>query len=112
MIGGQIILNTISPEEMAEMIKPMIIEAIREVLQEKEEKFLSPAEVCKIFVPAISKTTLAAWTKQGLLTEYRIGGRVYYKMSEVFKSVKTLKTYKTENKSDIVSNFNPTLFKN
>ena len=112
MIGGQIILNTISPEEMAEMIKPMIIEAIREVLQEKEEKFLSPADVCKIFVPAISKTTLAAWTKQGLLTEYRIGGRVYYKMSEVVQSVKTLKTYKTENKSDIVSNFKPTMFKN
>ena len=46
MTGGQIILNTISADEMAEMIKPMIIEAIREVLQEKEEKFLSPAEVC------------------------------------------------------------------
>ena len=93
MIGGQIILNTISPEEMAEMIKPMIIEAIREVLQEKEEKFLSPAEVCKIFVPAISKTTLAAWTKQGLLTEYRIGGRVYYKMSEVVNGRKTISRY-------------------
>jgi hypothetical protein len=94
MTGGQIILNTITPEEMAEMIKPMIMDAIREVLQEKEEKFLSPAEVCKKFEPAISKTTLASWTKQGLLTEYRIGGRVYYKMSEVFKSVKTLKKYK------------------
>lgn len=93
MKGGQIILNTVTPEEMAEMIKPMIMDAIREVLQEKEEKFLSPAEVCKKFEPAISKTTLASWTKQGLLTEYRIGGRVYYKISEVFKSVKSLKKY-------------------
>jgi hypothetical protein len=94
MTGGQIILNTISPEEMAEIIKPLIVEAIREVLQEKEEKLLSPAEVCKKFVPAISKTTLAAWTKQGILTDYRIGGRVYYKMTEVVKSVKNLKKYK------------------
>lgn len=93
MKGGQIILNTVTPEEMAEMIKPMIMDAIREVLQEKEEKFLSPAEVCKKFEPAISKTTLASWTKQGLLTEYRIGGRVFYKMSEVFKSLKSLKKY-------------------
>jgi hypothetical protein len=93
MKGGQIILNTISPEEMADMIKPMIIEAIREVLQEKEEKFLSPAEVCKKFVPAISKTTLASWTKQGLLTEHRIGGRVYYKMSEVVNGRKTISRY-------------------
>jgi len=75
MKGGQIILNTVTPEEMAEMIKPIIMEAIREVLQEKEEKFLSPAEVCKKFEPVISKTTLASWTKQGLLTEYRIGGK-------------------------------------
>jgi hypothetical protein len=93
MIGGQIILNTISAEQMAEIIKPLIVEAIREVLHEKEEKFLSPAEVCKIFVPAISKTTLAAWTKKGLLKEYRIGGRVFYKMSEVFKKVNTLYKY-------------------
>lgn len=93
MKGGQIILNTISPEEMAEMIKPMIIEAIREVLQEKEEKLLSPAEVCKKFEPAISKTTLASWTKQGYLTEYRIGGRVFYKFSEIYKNNKALKKY-------------------
>lgn len=83
MKGGQIILNTFSPEEIVEMIKPLIVEAIREALQEKEEKLLSPGEVCKIFVPAISKTTLAAWTKKGFLTEYRLGRRVYYKMSEV-----------------------------
>ena len=95
MTGGQIILNTISADEMAEMIKPMIIDAIREVLQEKEEKLLSPSEVCKKFEPAISKTTLASWTKQGLLTEYRIGGRVYYKMSEIFKKAKTLSRYTT-----------------
>ena len=93
MTGGQIILNTITPEEMAEMIKPMIMDAIREVLQEKEDRFLSPAEVCKKFEPAISKTTLASWTKQGYLTEYRIGGRVFYKMSEVFKKIKALSRY-------------------
>lgn len=93
MTGGQIILNTITAQEIAEMIKPMIVEAIREVLQEKEEKFLSPAEVCKKFEPAISKTTLASWTKQGFLTEYRIGGRVYYKLSEITKSKNSLGRY-------------------
>jgi hypothetical protein len=93
MKGGQIILNTYSPEEIVEMIKPLIVDAIREALQEKEEKLLSPAEVCKIFVPSISKTTLAAWTKQGILNEYRIGGRVYYKMSEVVNRRKSLGKY-------------------
>jgi hypothetical protein len=97
MIGGQIILNTIGPEELAEIIRPMIIDAIREVLQEKEEKFLSPAEVCKRFVPAISKTTLASWTKQGLLTEYRIGGRVLYKMSEILEKKNSILRYSKSN---------------
>jgi hypothetical protein len=94
MKGGQIILNAVSAEEMAEMIKPIIIETIRDILQEKEEKLLSPAEVCKKFVPAISKTTLASWTRQGLLTEYRIGGRVYYKFSELLKKGDKLSRYK------------------
>lgn len=93
MAGSQIILNTISPEEMIEIIKPLIVDAIREVLQEKDEKLLSPAEVCKLFVPAISKTTLASWTKQGLLNEHRIGGRVYYKLSDVLKRKRCVKRY-------------------
>ena len=93
MKGGQIILNAYSPEEIVEIIKPLIVEAIREALQEKEEKLLSPAEVCKIFVPAISKTTLASWTKQGMVKEYRIGGRVYYRMSEILERRNTPSRY-------------------
>ena len=77
MKGGQIILNTFSAEKMAEMIKPIIIEAIREILKEKEEKLLSLIEVYKLFVQAISKTTLALNTIQALLTEYRIEGRYF-----------------------------------
>lgn len=96
MIGGQIILNTISADQLADIIKPLIVEAIREVLQEKEEKLLSPAEVCKKFEPAISKTTLALWTRQGLLTDYRIGGRVFYKMSEVFDKARTIGKYSSQ----------------
>ena len=93
MKGGQIIFNTYSPEEIVELIKPLIVDAIREALQEKEEKLLSPAEVCKRFQPHISKTTLASWTKQGLLTEYRFGGRVYYKFSEIIKMGVKLSRY-------------------
>ncbi len=102
MKGGQIILNTFSPEEIVEMIKPLIFDAVREALQEKEEKLLSPAEVCKLFVPTISKTTLAAWTKKGFLTEYRIGGRVYYKFSELLKKRDKLSRYKINSTLNIL----------
>jgi hypothetical protein len=97
MKGGQIILNTYSPEEIVELIKPLIVDAIREALQEKEEKLLSPAEVCKLFVPTISKTTLASWTKKGFLNEHRIGGRVYYKLSELAHLKRDINKYSMEN---------------
>ena len=90
----QILLSGITPEQLVELLRPMIREEFRLGMSKQEEKLISPAEACKLFKPAISKTTLAAWTKQGLLTEYRIGGRVYYKISEVFKSLKSLKKYK------------------
>jgi hypothetical protein len=93
MKGGQIILNTYSPEEIVELIKPLIVEAIREVLKEKEEKLLSPSEVCRMFEPNISKTTLAKWTEEGLLKKYRFGGRIYYKFSEVCESGKFVQKY-------------------
>jgi len=57
-------------------------------------KFLSPAETCALFQPQISLVTLASWTKSARLIAYRIGGRVYYKHSEVIEAVTLLKKYK------------------
>ena len=45
----------------------MIKEEMRQVMAEQQEQLLSPAEACKLFKPAITKTTLASWTKQGFL---------------------------------------------
>lgn len=61
---------------------------------EKQEKLISPAETCQQFYPPISKNTLARWTKDGRLKDYRIGGRVYYKQGEVLEAVKHLQRYK------------------
>ena len=61
------------------------------------EKLLSPSEVCKLFDPNISKVTLANWTTQGRLKKYSLGGRVFYKYSEVMESLKTIKKYSSIN---------------
>ncbi len=92
--GNQIILNTITPEELVELFRPMLKDMLFELFGEREEKLLSPAEACKIFEPNISKTTLASWTKQGLIDDHRIGGKVYYRRSEIILKSKTLKKYK------------------
>jgi hypothetical protein len=91
---NQILLNGISAEELIESLRPMIREEVRLVFSEQEERLLSPAETCKLFIPAITKATLTAWTEKGWLQEHRIGGRVFYLKSEVLASTLTLGKYK------------------
>lgn len=93
--SSQILLHGLSPDELIELLRPLIREEIRQALSEQEEKLLSPAETCKLFKPAITKATLTSWTKQGLLQEHRIGGRVFYRQSEILESTKKLSKYRS-----------------
>ena len=89
------LFSTISFDKILESLRQIIREEIiAERTKEQLEKLLSPAETCKMFNPPISKVTLATWTKKGLLQDYRLNGRVFYKTSEIFESLKTLKKYK------------------
>lgn len=60
---------------------------------EIQEKLLSPKETCNLFNPRISLVTLASWTNKGLLTKHYIGGRTYYRYSEIMASIKSFKKY-------------------
>jgi len=91
---NQILLNGISAEQLIESLRPMIREEVRLVFSEQEERLLSPAETCKLFIPTITKATLTAWTEKGWLQEHRIGGRVFYLKSEVLASTLKLGKYK------------------
>jgi hypothetical protein len=80
-----------------------LIGQLREVIKEEiqaqhrldgvEEKLLSPKEACQLFQPKISLPTLAKWEKDGRIPCHRLGGRIYYKKSEVIGSLETLKKY-------------------
>ena len=94
MAGDKFIMTNYLPEELVEVFRPMMHDMVKSLIGEKEEKLLSPAQTCKLFEPAISKTTLASWTKQGLINEHRIGRNVYYKQSEILEKSKVLKRYK------------------
>ena len=91
----KVILSPIELQELLNGLRSVVKEEIQAQQQQQlEEKLLSPAETCKLFQPAISKVTLTAWSNQGLLTDYRIGGRVFYRYSEVIEAAKHLKRYK------------------
>ncbi len=92
---NQILLNGITAEQLVDLFRPMIREEVQLVISQQEEKLISPAEACKLFKPAITKATLTSWTKQGFLQEHRIGGRVFYRQSEILASTITLGKYKS-----------------
>jgi len=79
----------------------MLMASFREIIKEEikaqylkdlEEKLLTANDVKELF--AVSTVTIASWTKKGLLIKHPIGGRNFYKNSEVMESLKTLKKYK------------------
>lgn len=92
--NNQILLKGLSVDQLIEVLRPMIKEEMRQVMAEQQEQLLSPAEVCKLIKPAITKATLASWTKQGFLQEHRIGGSVFYLQSEILASTTKLSKYK------------------
>jgi hypothetical protein len=94
MASNQIILSGITADELLEMFRPIIQSELKKLKDEQPEKLLSPAEVCKLFQPPISKVTLTAWTEQGKLQDRRIGGRIFYKQSEILAALVTLKKYR------------------
>jgi hypothetical protein len=88
------VLIPISEDQFFAKVKD-IVQAVIQIKEQQEfqEKLLSPAEACKLFTPSISKVALHRWTKNGLIPVHRIGGRIFYKQSEVIEAAKTVKKY-------------------
>lgn len=81
-------------EHLSTVLRNIIKEELKaNKSNELEEKMLSPKEVCSLFNPKISLVTLSSWESKGYLTKYFIGGRTWYKYSEVVRSLNSLKKY-------------------
>jgi hypothetical protein len=94
MVHEQIILSPIPIDELESRIQMIVRQEISKKEDDKlRERLLSPAETRLIFNPPISKVTLHHWAKQGKVKPHRIGGRVFYKYSELMDSLVHLKKY-------------------
>ncbi len=92
---NDLILTQVQLSEIITQVREVIRQEMESVKKKEiEERLLSPAETCKLFHPNISKVTLSAWERDGKLLAHRIGGRVYFKYSEVMASLNTIKRYK------------------
>lgn len=82
---------------------PELLQQLREIIRQEisagqtagtTEKLLSVKEACQMFQPAVSPQTLHTWTKSGLIPMQKIGGKNYYKLSDVLSAGTVLKRYK------------------
>jgi hypothetical protein len=94
---SSVIVQGISVEEFIglqrESIRNLVKTELTEITQkELKEKFLSPEETCKLFTPAISKPTLESYSKKYFKKHY-LGGRTWYKYSEVIEAIEKIKKY-------------------
>lgn len=79
-------------------IQAALRQIVKEEISEREKKdsmdtLLSPEEARKLFKPSISRGTLHNWTKEGILTSHPIGGRVWYKYSDILQALGKIKKY-------------------
>ena len=91
-----VIVQGLEVNELLEQLRAVVREEIKQAAtwKQPEEKLLSPAQTVKVFVPAISKSTLHNWTEQGLLQAHYIGSRKFYRLSEILEKAQTLHKYK------------------
>lgn len=94
MISNRISIEEITAADLVEMMRTMVAAEFKKLKPEPQpEKLHSPAETCKMFNPNISKVTLKKWSDEGKIQDHRIGGRIYYKNSEIIAALVTLRKY-------------------
>jgi excisionase family DNA binding protein len=89
---NQITLISITLDELKNLIKEAVREELEAREQKEDEKMLSVSEVSTLF--GVTKATVYNWTTEGKLSKYKVGGKVFWKYSEVMEAAKQLKKYK------------------
>lgn len=93
---SKIILSPITLEELQTIISSSVTQSLESGLcrihqsapEQAASGFLKLADVSKLL--KVSKVTIHAWKKEGLLPFYRIGRRVYFKESDVLEAMKKI----------------------
>lgn len=91
---AEIILSQVPIDELVSRLTDAVLNKITSNVSNDDERLLSCEEARKVFVPAVSRQTIANWTRAGVLKSYRVSGRIYYKKSEIITAAKESKKYK------------------
>ncbi len=94
MTTNSILLETLTVEQLQQLIGTSVKNGITEIQQEfqskhNSEELLTREETCQFL--KIDGSTLWAWTNKKKIKAYGIGARRYYKRSELLESLTLLK---------------------
>lgn len=86
-----ILFSSLEWDEIKELIRVTVDEATRNIGlkdQDDSERLLKIEEVSEIF--GVSINTVHDWKKKGKIPFYRIGSRIFFKRSEIIRSLKKI----------------------
>lgn len=91
----EIVFTQVPVDDLIERITASVVEKIcRDQPNTYDEQLISGDKARIVFDPEISRQTLSNWTRDGQIKSYRIGGRVFFKRSEIISAAKEMKKYK------------------
>jgi predicted DNA-binding transcriptional regulator AlpA len=80
----QIVFSPVPLQELLDRIEQIVEDRLnRKEQQQNADKLLTAAEVCQML--DITRPTLWSWTKQGKLTQRRLGNRIYYRQGDILQ---------------------------
>jgi predicted DNA-binding transcriptional regulator AlpA len=93
--GSGVLFSSIEIDHLLQSIRHLIQTELTIYYQSHSasEKLLSVQEARHLFHPAISRSTLHRWSREGKVPQHRIGSRVWYKQSELLLALQSLKKY-------------------
>jgi len=90
---SQLFITQVSPGELQTMINEAMASQLKSIQLSSttsHEEYLTTVEVSKLF--KISISTVHNWRKAGTLSACQIGGKVFFKRSDIDKAVVQLKS--------------------
>ena len=87
-----IIFYSLEPDELKQLISDAVLQAVDKPnpqQPDQEDQLIKIEEASKLL--NVSKATVHAWKKSGLIPFHRISSKIYFKKNEILDSLKSIK---------------------
>ncbi|MFC2103372.1 helix-turn-helix domain-containing protein [Bacteroidota bacterium] len=89
---NNLILHSLQPHELKQLISEAVSQAVDKTIPQPpddDEELIKVSDASKLL--GVSKVTIHAWKRDGLIPFYRISNKIYFKKNELIDSLKKSK---------------------